>query len=166
MVMRLPPRDQRDMLKIGELAEDLGTTPRTIRLYEELGLIAPERTRGGTRLYRKKDVKRMAIVLRLARLGMELSDVQRLACVREQCGSGAEAVSKVLPLLDELRGWIDSTRSELELVERDLERAEMLIRQCSRCPNRPNRRDCPQCPVDRDVDLTDLARLIWDPTSP
>jgi len=164
--MRLPPRDQRDMLKIGELAEDLGTTPRTIRLYEELGLITPDRTRGGTRLYRKKDVKRMAIVLRLARLGMELGDVQRLAQVREQCGSGAEAVSEILPLLDELREWIGSTRSELESLERDLERAEMLIRQCRGCSNRPNRRDCPQCPVDRNVDLTDLARLIWDPTSP
>lgn len=154
------------MLKIGELAEELGTTPRTIRLYEELGLIVPERTCGGTRLYRKKDAKRMAIVLRLARLGMELGDVQRLAQIREQCGSGAEAVAKVLPLLDELRGWIGSTRSELESLERDLERAEMLIRQCSQCPNRPNRRDCPQCPVDRNVDLTDLARLIWDPASP
>lgn len=44
--MRLPPKHQRDVLKIGELAEELGTTPRTIRLYEELGLIAPDRTEG------------------------------------------------------------------------------------------------------------------------
>ncbi|HUZ91898.1 MAG TPA: MerR family transcriptional regulator [Methylocella sp.] len=164
--MRLPPRHQRDVLKIGELAEELGTTPRTIRLYEELGLIAPDRTRGGTRLYQKKDVKRLSVALRLARLGMELSEVQRLAQIREQCRSGAEAVSKVLPLLDELRGWIGSTFSELEALERDLERAEMLIRQCGQCSNRPNRRDCLQCPVDRNVDLTDLARLIWDPSCP
>jgi DNA-binding transcriptional MerR regulator len=166
MVMRFPPRDQRDVLKIGELAEDLKTTPRTIRLYEELGLIAPERTQGGTRLYRKKDAKRLAAALRLARLGMELGDVQRLTRIREQCDSGAEAVSKIVPLLDELRVWIDSTESELKALREDLERAEMLIRQCSECPNRPNRRDCPRCPVDQKVDLTDLARLIWDPASP
>lgn len=166
MAMRLPPRNQRDVLKIGELAEDLKTTPRTIRLYEELGLIAPERTPGGTRLYRKKDAKRLATALRLARLGRELSDVQRLTQVREHCGSGAEAVTKVIPLLEELRGWINATVGELETLRCDLERAEMLIRQCSECPNRPNRRDCPKCPVDQNVDLTELARLIWDPASP
>ena len=166
MAMRLPPRDQRDMLKIGELAEDLRTTPRTIRLYEELGLIVPERTQGGTRLYRKKDAKRLAVSLRLARLGMELGDVQRLAQIREQCDSGAEAVSKVMPLLGELRAWIGATVSELEALKRDLEQAEALIQQCSECSNRPNRQDCPRCPVDQNVDSADLARLIWDPTSP
>ncbi|MDP2179897.1 MerR family DNA-binding transcriptional regulator [Methylicorpusculum sp.] len=34
--MRLPPKHLSDVLKIGELADELGTTPRTIRLYEEL----------------------------------------------------------------------------------------------------------------------------------
>ena len=166
MVMRFPKRDQRDMLKIGELAEDLNITTRTIRLYEELGLIMPERTQGGTRLYRKKDVKRLKVSLRLTRLGMELSDIQRLAQIREQCDSGAEAASKVLPLLGELKSWISATLSELEALERDVEQAEALIQKCSECPNRPNRQDCPRCPVDKNVNLTDLARLIWDPTCP
>lgn len=164
--LRLPPRDQRDTLKIGELAEELGITPRTIRLYEELGLIAPDRTQGGTRLYHRKDAKRLAVALRLARLGMELGEVQRLAQVREHCGTGAEAVARVLPLLGELRAWMETSLSELESLRRDLERAETLIRQCDRCPNRPNRRDCPECPVDRNIELTDLARLIWDPECP
>lgn len=163
---RLPRRDQRDALKIGELAEELKTTPRTIRLYEELGLIVPERTPGGTRLYRKKDARRLALALRLARLGMELGEIQRLASIREACGSGAEAASKVVPLLEEMRSWIHATAGELQTLERDLERADTLIRQCARCTNRPNRRDCPHCPVEHNVDLTDLARLIWDPDSP
>jgi DNA-binding transcriptional MerR regulator len=164
--MRLPPRDQRDVLKIGELAEALNTTPRTIRLYEELGLIAPERTEGGTRLYRKKDAKRLSAALRLARLGMALGEVQRLAQVREQCPSGAQAAARITALLGEMRDWIDGTRSELEVLERDLEQAEALVRQCALCPNRPNRRDCPHCPMDQHLDRTDLARLIWDPDSP
>lgn len=164
--MRLPPRHLRDVLKIGELAGELATTPRTIRLYEELGLIVPERTAGGTRLYRKKDVKRLAVVLRLARLGLELGTLQRLVQAREQCLSGAEAVSRVLPLMGELRTWIRSAAQELEALERDAERAEGLIRQCSACPNRPNRKDCPCCPVDKNVDSADIARLIWDPASP
>lgn len=164
--MRLPSRHRRDVLKIGELAEELATTPRTIRLYEQLGLIAPERTAGGTRLYRRKDVRRMAVALRLARLGLELGDVQRLARTREQCRSGAEAVTRMLPLIGELRAWLGSARQELEALEKDVEIAEGLIRRCGQCANRPNRRDCPHCPVEENVDATDIARLIWDPESP
>ncbi len=164
--MRLPPRHQRDVLKIGELADELGTTPRTIRLYEELGLIVPKRTSGGTRLYARKDVKRMAIALRLGRSGIALDAIQQLACLREQCATGQEAVATMAPLLEELIGTIRASRGELEVLERDLERASLLILQCSDCPNRPNRRDCPTCPVDKNVDLADVARLIWDPACP
>jgi DNA-binding transcriptional MerR regulator len=166
MVTRLPPRAQRDALKIGELAEELGTTTRTIRLYEELGLIEPARTEGGTRLYRTKDLKRLAVALRLARLGVDLGRVRKFAQTRRQCGSGAEAAAQVLPLLAELRAWAATTASELDALARSVEQAEALIRQCSDCPNRPNRRDCPACPVDAHLDSADIARLIWDPESP
>jgi DNA-binding transcriptional MerR regulator len=162
--MRLPPKHQREVLKIGELAEELGTTPRTIRLYEELGLIVPERTDGGTRLYARKDVKRMAVALRLGRVGIELETVQRLACTRESCQTGKEASAAVLPLLAELRQRVRGLLDDLETLESDLARADALIRQCTDCPNRPNRKDCPHCPVDRDVDQTDIARLVWDPS--
>ena len=164
--MRLPPKHQREVLKIGELAEKLGTTPRTIHLYEQLGLIAPDRTEGGTRLYARKDVKRMAIALRLGRVGIDLESVQRLARMREQCGSGKEAAAAMQPLLEDLRRRVRSLLGDLEELERDLERADMLIRQCGDCPNRPNRKDCPHCPVEKNVDLTDIARLVWDPSAP
>lgn len=164
--MRLPPRHQRDVLKIGELADELGTTPRTIRLYEDLGLIVPERTRGGTRLYARKDVKRMAIALRLGRSGIALDVIQQLAREREGSACGKDAVATLTPLLEELIGNIRASRTELEALEHDLERAKRLIRQCADCPNRPNRQDCPTCPVDKNVDSTDIARLIWDPNCP
>jgi DNA-binding transcriptional MerR regulator len=166
MAVRLPPRDERDVLKIGELAEELNTTPRTIRLYEELGLIAPERTSGGTRLYRAKDAKRLAAALRLARLGRELSDLQRLSQLRGQCASGAEAANRIRPLLNELQAWTDAQMKELQAMRSELQKAGQLIQKCARCPNRPNRRDCPRCPMDLEPGLSDLARLIWDPDRP
>ncbi|MBN2713538.1 MAG: MerR family transcriptional regulator, partial [Planctomycetes bacterium] len=101
--MRLPPKEQRDFLKIGELADELGTTPRTIRLYEELGVIVPDRTPGGTRLYGPKDKKRMAIALRLGRCGIDLEFLKRLACTRQECSSGKAASAAMQPLLDDLR---------------------------------------------------------------
>jgi len=164
--MRLPPKHLRDVLKIGELADELGTTPRTIRLYEELGLIAPDRTAGGTRLYACKDLKRMAIALQLGRVGIELESVQKLACTREQYDSGKQASAAMQPLLQDLRKRIRGLLDDLEELDRDLERADMLIRQCGNCQNRPNRQDCPNCPVNKNVDLTNIGRLVWDPSCP
>jgi hypothetical protein len=70
------------------------------------------------------------------------------------------------PLLDELRGRIVGLMNDLETLELDLERADMLIRQCNQCTNRPNRKDCPDCPVEKNVDLSGIVRLVWDPCSP
>ncbi len=148
------------------MAEELCATARTIRLYEELGLISPSRTEGGTRLYASKDVKRMATALQLSRVGIDLESIQRLAKTREDYESGQAACTAMKPLLDDLRSRIVSLMDDLETLELDLERADMLIRQCSQCPNKPNRKDCPDCPVEKNVDLSGIARLVWDPCSP
>lgn len=164
--MRLPKRSEREVLKIGEMAEELGTTPRTIRLYEELGLIVPERTEGGTRLYARKDLKRMTTALQLSRVGIGLETIQKLAKTRENFQSGQHACTAMKPILEDLKARIGGLMTDLEHLELDLERADMLIRQCNQCPNRPNRKDCPDCPVEKNVDLSGIARLVWDPGSP
>lgn len=164
--MRLPSRQHRDYLKIGELAELLDTTPRTIRLYEELGIILPERTEGGTRLYARKDLKRMEVALRLSRSGVGLELIGHLATLRNQCESGAQATACVLPQLSALQADIQSEIELLGKLEQEIAAARKLIDQCRTCPNRPNRRECPHCPVDRGIDSSDIARLIWDPDCP
>ena len=69
-------------LRIGEVAELTGTTPRTIRYYEELGLLAPERGRepGAHRVYDQADVERLQEVVRLRRvLGLSLEELKEVA---------------------------------------------------------------------------------------
>jgi DNA-binding transcriptional MerR regulator len=106
--------------RIGEVAERVGVTTRTIRYYEELGLLgpAPSRTKGAHRLYREADVARLRELLRLRDLlGLSLEELLALAEVEE-----AREV---------LRGQWDSDPSDAErarivdaaipLVERQLE---------------------------------------------
>lgn len=164
--MRLPPRDQRDFLKIGELADALSTTPRTIRLYEELGLIVPARTAAGTRLYARRDLKRMEAALMLGRCGVSLEQIQRLATGRAVCPSGAQASAAMAAQLTALQDEIRAAIERLQQLQQDIATARGLIGQCGDCPNRPNRTDCPHCPVDANVELSDIARLIWDPECP
>jgi DNA-binding transcriptional MerR regulator len=66
-------------LRIGDLAKRAGTTPRTIRYYEELGLLpaAPERDAGQHRTYAEGDVERLEQILRLKDLlGLTLDELR------------------------------------------------------------------------------------------
>jgi DNA-binding transcriptional MerR regulator len=68
-------------LRIGEVAELTGTTPRTIRYYEEIGLLpgAPDRAQGKHRCYTQADVDRLREVVRLKDLlGLSLEELSRL----------------------------------------------------------------------------------------
>jgi DNA-binding transcriptional MerR regulator len=70
------------LLRIGEVAELTGTTPRTIRYYEEIGLLteAEGRLQGKRRLYGEADVERLRELIRLKHLlGLSLDDLKRLA---------------------------------------------------------------------------------------
>jgi MerR family transcriptional regulator, repressor of the yfmOP operon len=72
--------------RIGEVAERVGVTTRTIRYYEELGLLgsAPSRTKGAHRLYREADVARLQELVRLRDLlGLSLEELLALAEVEE-----------------------------------------------------------------------------------
>jgi DNA-binding transcriptional MerR regulator len=69
-------------LRIGEVAERVGVTPRTIRYYEELGLLgcASERAKGAHRLYDESDVARLRELMRLRDLlGLSLEELVELA---------------------------------------------------------------------------------------
>jgi len=89
-----------DHMQISDLAEKLGITTRTIRLYEKLGLVEPpKRTGGKVRYYEKEDVKRFKFVLRLKTLGLSLEEMKELADLynREQ-----KVPDKIMPRLIEL----------------------------------------------------------------
>lgn len=67
-------------VQIGKLAKQLGITTRTIRYYEEIGLMGKsERMGGGTRTYTKEDILRLKFILKLKELGISLKEMQELA---------------------------------------------------------------------------------------
>ncbi|HBA88186.1 MAG TPA: MerR family transcriptional regulator [Geobacter sp.] len=89
-----------DHMQISDLAEKLGITTRTIRLYEKMELVdPPRRTDGRVRYYEKADVKRFKFVLKLKELGLSLEEMKGLADIyyREQ-----QVPSKIMPRLIEL----------------------------------------------------------------
>jgi DNA-binding transcriptional MerR regulator len=72
------------MLQIGEVADRVGLSLRTVRYYEEMGLLAPaERTEGGFRLYTEDHVARLELVTRLKSLGFKVPEMRELLEARD-----------------------------------------------------------------------------------
>jgi DNA-binding transcriptional MerR regulator len=69
-----------ELVQIGELAKQLGITSRTIRYYEEIGLMGISKRVGtGARLYGRDDIRRLKFILKLKELGIGLKEMQELA---------------------------------------------------------------------------------------
>ncbi len=109
---------------VTELARELGVTPRTIRFYEDQGLIMPQRA-GNTRVYSYRDRARMILILRGKRLGFTLRDIKEFLDLYvvdttqiEQLQLLAAKVRARIALLEEQRIAVEQTLTELKDVER------------------------------------------------
>jgi DNA-binding transcriptional MerR regulator len=117
----LPPGDR--FLTVTQLARDLHVTARTIRFYEDKGLISPQRA-GTTRVYTARDRARMILVLRGKRLGFSLREIKEYLDLYDVDHSQLEqirllvvAVHKRLELLREQRRALETSITELEDIE-------------------------------------------------
>ena len=109
---------------IAELADEFGVTHRTIRFYEDRGLLTPQR-HGTRRIYHARDRVRLALVLRGKRLGFDLAEIARIVDMYDQ-EPGAEGQLRYLldqiarrrAELEQRRRDIEETLAELDVVER------------------------------------------------
>ena len=77
--------NDRPIYMISVAAELVGMHPQTLRIYESKGLVRPQRTPGGTRLYSEADIERLRIIQRLtSELGLNLAGVQTVLDLEEQ----------------------------------------------------------------------------------
>ncbi len=114
---------------VTQLARELGVTARTIRFYEDKGLISPQRA-GSTRVYTVRDRARMILILRGKRLGFSLREIREYLDLYDVDHTQAEqlrvlrsAVAKRLASLREQHKALEQTINELEDVQRQAEAA-------------------------------------------
>jgi DNA-binding transcriptional MerR regulator len=118
--------------RIGELAQRLGMTERTIRYYEEVGLLdSIKRVEGGRRVYTDDDVRRLKFIQKLKVLGLSLQEMHELERLYRRQGSNRDVLPRLIELLDahlattqerldELAALRDEIRSYREHVARRL----------------------------------------------
>ncbi len=148
--------------KIGEVAGLLDTTPRTLRFYEEQGMLMPFRTAKGTRLYSQEDIARLRVIQHLVRLDVPLRTVRELAVARPESRSGDEASHKVSALLNELRLDVEEKQRECQDALQQIHTGMKLVVQCLGCRKKPTFQDCKSCSVEKQTNRSRLFYLIWE----
>lgn len=107
-------------MKIGELAQRSGTTAKTLRFYEQAGLLLePERTPAGYRVYEESVVDRLRFVKAAQAAGLSLAEIREIIAAREHGGPPCGHVSA---LLDAHAVELDRRIAELITLREEVQR--------------------------------------------
>ena len=113
---------------ITDLATEFEITPRTIRFWEDQGLIAPERE-GGKRVYSRRDRTRLKLALRGKRLGLPLAEIKQLIDMYDAADhDDREQLLTLLRVLSRQRASLKQQLEDVEAVLGELERFEQVCK--------------------------------------
>ena len=131
-----------ELLQIGEVAKRAGVTVRTVRYYEERGLLPPaQRTSGGIRLYDAADVGKVCLVRRLKSLGLSLNEIAQALGESEQAMGRQERIERTRELLMIQRARVGEKLAETVSLQGEIENAIESVSFCAKC-------DVEECPAD------------------
>jgi len=114
---------------ISELASEFDVTTRSIRFYEDQGLLHPAR-RGQTRIYSSKDRVRLKLILRGKRLGFSLAETKELFDLWDETLSGSEKqLNLMLRTISTKRAELEQQLNDIAMVQLELDSAEARCRE-------------------------------------
>ncbi|RUO32073.1 MerR family transcriptional regulator [Aliidiomarina sedimenti] len=112
---------------IGELAREFDITTRSIRFYEDQGLLAPSR-QGQTRIYGVKDKVRLKLILRGKRLGFTLAETRRLFELYDRDQSSENQLATMLELIDDKKLTLQQQLEDINVLLHELKTVEQRCR--------------------------------------
>ncbi len=113
---------------ISALAEEYGVTLRTLRHYEDIGLLEPER-HGTTRVFRNRDRIRLALILRGRRLGFSLDEIAVIVNMYDEQPGEAGQLQYLLDQIDVRRAELAQRRRDIEETLVELDQVETRCRE-------------------------------------
>jgi len=107
--------------QIGEIAKKLRISPRTIRYYEEIGLLKEAKRRyGNYRIYDEEDLMRLKFIRKLKLLGLKLSQIQELEKLYREHPSNKKLIPRLIEMFDEKIKEIDEKIGNLLSLKEDI----------------------------------------------
>ena len=114
---------------IGEISRLVDLSQRTIRYYEEIGLLhSVRRIENGKRVYTDDDVRRLKFINRLRVLGLSLSEMVELEKIYRKQRNNREILPKLLEILDERAAQIDERVAQLVALKKEIQEYQKRLR--------------------------------------
>jgi DNA-binding transcriptional MerR regulator len=112
-----------EQYSIGELSKYFDITARSIRFYEEQGLLAPE-GQGQSRIYHLKDKVRLKLILRGKRLGFSLAEIKTLFELYDTNPNSAAQLETMLDLTEQKRAVLNQQLNDIQMLMNELDDVE------------------------------------------
>ncbi|MDO7486100.1 MerR family DNA-binding transcriptional regulator [Peribacillus sp. NPDC096622] len=109
------------MYTISELAKEFGLTTRTLRYYEELGMLRPMRTETGKRVYGKKEYAQLKIIMRGKKYGFSLVEIKEIVLLFDKDRTGIKQLEKTIETAGQKLNDINERIKELDGLKQDFE---------------------------------------------
>ena len=114
---------------IGELSRMVNLTQRTIRYYEEIGLLhSVRRIENGKRVYTDDDVRRLKFINRLKMRGLSLAEMIELEKIYREQRNNREIIPKLIVLLDQRAAQIDDRINQLIALKKEIREYQVRLR--------------------------------------
>ncbi|SFR57687.1 DNA-binding transcriptional regulator, MerR family [Marinobacter gudaonensis] len=114
---------------ISELSQEFDVTTRSIRFYEDQGLLKPRR-RGQTRIFSTKDRVRLKLILRGKRMGFTLAETKELFDLWDETLTGNEKqLLKMLEILEGRKAMLEQQKNDIAQAEMEIDTAEARCRE-------------------------------------
>ena len=126
--MGLLQSTMRTTFTISELANEFGVTTRTIRFYEDQGLLSPKRA-GMNRIFNSRDRVRLKLALRGKRLGFSLAEIRELFELYDVSRDERKQLNEFLTRLERRRALLEQQREDIEVM---LTEIDFFANQCRR----------------------------------
>ena len=135
-------------MHIGRLAQQAGTTTRTVRYYEEMGLIQPEgRSPGGFRCYSEEQLFRLRMILSLKEMEFDLEHIKLILDKRHEKNTGGGLAAAILEDLKSRLEEVDGQVEHYLQLRNKLRRSVSSLYNCLPCDLRLEERLCANCDV-------------------
>jgi DNA-binding transcriptional MerR regulator len=113
---------------IGEISKDFDISARSIRFYEEQGLLRPER-QGQSRIYRNKDKVRLKLIFRGKRLGFSLAEIKKVFELYDTNPNSAAQLRTMLTLTEQKRAVLTQQLNDIQMLMNELDDVEARCRE-------------------------------------
>jgi len=151
-----------DLLTTGDMARLSQSTLRTVRFYEQEGLIEPERRSAcGHRLFSGRELLKLQLALDLREAGLSVQNIKDLFCLKSDCACPEEASQRMSHVLTEQIDTMQQKIAKLRKLREELTAMVSVLTECQSCEEGNFPLACESCDVLSSPQLPRALQVLW-----